>query len=56
VAATNRALKAAVERIVLNLETGCLELHRRDNDAVSQLPVWSRAHNGLQREKAPQTS
>jgi DNA invertase Pin-like site-specific DNA recombinase len=55
-AATNRALKAAVERIVLNPEIGCLELHWRDSDAVSQVPVWSRHLTVFNDEEAPQTS
>jgi hypothetical protein len=42
VAAANLALKAAVEAIVLNPETGRLEIRWRDSDAMSDVPVTSR--------------
>ena len=42
VAVANRALKAAVERIVLDPERARLDVHWRDSDAVSELTLWSR--------------
>jgi BioD-like phosphotransacetylase family protein len=42
VAAANRALKAAVEGIVLNPENARLELHWRDRDVVSELRLWTK--------------
>jgi hypothetical protein len=55
VAAANRVLKAAVDRIVLNPEAGRLELHWRDSDAVSEVPVWSRHITVFSDEEGPQT-
>jgi DNA invertase Pin-like site-specific DNA recombinase len=40
--AANRALKTSVQRIVLNPETGLLEVHWRDSDAKSEVRVMSR--------------
>ena len=42
VAAANHALKAAVERIVLDPERARLDVHWRDSDVVSEVPIWSR--------------
>jgi hypothetical protein len=42
VAAANNALKAAVERIVVDAERACLNVHWRDSDFVSEVPFWSR--------------
>lgn len=42
VAAANNALKAAVERIVVDAERACLDVHWRDSDCVSEVPFWSR--------------
>jgi len=39
---------------VLNLETGRAELHRRDGDAASEVPVSSRHVNAFSDEEAPQ--
>jgi hypothetical protein len=41
-ATTNRALKTAVEQIILNPEGGRLEIHWWDSDTVSELPLYSR--------------
>jgi hypothetical protein len=41
-AAANRALKGALERLVFNPETGKAELHWRDSDVISEVPVSSR--------------
>lgn len=42
VAAANRAIKAAIERIVMDPEGARLNVHWRDSDAVSEVPIWSR--------------
>jgi hypothetical protein len=42
VAAANRALKAAVGKVVIDPEAGRIEVHWRDSDAVSDVPIWSR--------------
>jgi DNA invertase Pin-like site-specific DNA recombinase len=42
VAAANHALKAAVERIVVNPEAALLEVYWRDSDVFSKVPFWSR--------------
>jgi DNA invertase Pin-like site-specific DNA recombinase len=47
VATANRALKTAVERIVVNPEKASLTVHWRDSDTTSQLPFWSRHYTGF---------
>lgn len=42
VAAANRAIKAAIKQIVIDPERARLEVHWRDSDAVSEVPMWSR--------------
>ncbi len=42
VGAANRAIKAAVDRIVIDPERSRLDVHWRDSDVVSELPFWSR--------------
>ena len=42
VAVANRAIKAAVDRIVIDPERARLNVHWRDSDFVSELPIWSR--------------
>jgi hypothetical protein len=56
VAAANRALKGAVKWIVLDPETGSAELHWRDSDAVSEVPIWSRHEKTISDEEVPQAS
>jgi hypothetical protein len=41
------ALKAAVERIVVNPEAASLAVHWRDSDASSEVPFWSRHYTGF---------
>jgi hypothetical protein len=43
----NGALKAAVERIVVNPEAASLAVHWRDSDASSEVPFWSRHYTGF---------
>jgi hypothetical protein len=42
VAAANRAVKAAVGKVVVDPEGGRINVHWRDSDAVSEVPIWSR--------------
>jgi DNA invertase Pin-like site-specific DNA recombinase len=47
VTAANGALKAAVERIVVNPETASVAIHWRDSDGISEVPFWSRHYRGF---------
>jgi hypothetical protein len=46
-AGRNGALKAAVERIVVNPEDASLAVHWGDSDATSEVPFWSRHDTGF---------
>jgi hypothetical protein len=47
VAAATGALKAAIERIVVNQEAASLTVHWRDSDTTTELPFWSRHYAGF---------
>jgi DNA invertase Pin-like site-specific DNA recombinase len=51
VAAANGALKAVIERIVVNPEAASLDIHWRDTDASSEVPFWSRHFTGFDEQQ-----
>ena len=53
VARANRAIKAAVQRIVIDPERARLDVHWRDSDFVSELPIWSRHGTVFKDQDAP---